>query len=223
MKRGLRYFILAVSLYILISAIYIISDNNEKTTLRAISGATIVSFEVLPICYIPLENGWNLISFCVNLSNKSIENAFSPINNSYRYVMEWNASNQEFMIYSPLAASNPFTVFDEEKSYFIYFKGENRTKLYAQGVTFENLNLSLLFGWETPTYPYEFEANITKYFSDEKFRYVMKWNVSNQEFMIYSPLAVLPEFEIISSGEGQFIYVKDVTGAHLFYNRTYLQ
>ncbi len=228
MKRGMKYLLCAILVYVLILSIYLLSPLPEKTGEKAnnsLTGAAVVRLEILPVCFIPLEQGWNLISFCTNLTNKSVESALSQINNSYRYLMQWNASSQEFMIYSPLAYSNPFDRFNENLSYFIYFEKNNKTDLYCHGNNFGDLNLSLLFGWNTPTYPYEFSTNITKHLSTlgDKYRYVMKWDASSQEFMIYSPLAYSNPFETIFSGEGQFINIKDSGGAYLFYNRTNLQ
>jgi hypothetical protein len=231
MKRGIKYLLCAILVYVLVLSVYLLSPPAEKTSEKipnSLTGAAVIGFEVLPLCFIPLEQGWNLISFCANLTNKSVENALSQINNSYRYVMQWNASNasnQQFMIYSPLSSSNSFTKFNENFSYFIYFEESNNTNLYCHGNNFNDLNLSQLFGWNTPTYPYEFTANITKYLSTlgGKYRYLMKWNVSSQQFMIYSPLSSLRPFETIMSGEGQFINIKDSGGAYLFYNRTDLQ
>jgi hypothetical protein len=228
MKRGIKYLLCAILVYVLILSVYLLSPPAEKTsekTANPMTGAAVVEFEVLPVCFIPLEQGWNLISFCTNLTNKSVESALSQINNSYRYVMEWNASSQSFMIYSPLAHSNPFDKFNENLSYFIYFQEINNTNLYCHGNNFGDLNLSLLLGWNTPTYPYEFAANITKYLSTlgGKYKYMMKWDASIQEFMLYSPLAYSNPFETISPGEGQFIGIKDAGGAYLFYNRTDLQ
>ncbi len=222
------YLLCAILVCILILFIYLLIPPAEKTGEKMpspITGGAVVGFEIAPFCFIPLEQGWNLISFCTNLTDKSVENALSQISGSYRYVMEWDASAQKFMIYSPLSSSNPFTKFNETLSYFIYSEESNITHLYCQGTDFGNLNLSLLSGWNTPTYPYMVTANITKYLSTlgGKYRYLMKWNASAQKFMIYSPLSSSKPFETILPTEGQFIYIDDAGGAHLFYNRTNLQ
>ncbi len=224
MKRSMKYLLCAILVLMLILSIYLLGSPAEKIS-NPLTGAAVVGFEIAPFCFTPLDHGWNLVSFCANLTNKSIKTALSQISGSYRYILEWNASSQNFMIYSPLSSSNPFTKFNENLSYFIYFEGSNKTNLYCQGTNFGNLNLSLLFGWNAPTYPYMFTVNITKYLSTlgGKYRYVMKWNASSQKFMIYSPLSALKPFETILSGEGQFINIEDAGGAHLFYNRTYLQ
>ncbi len=227
MKRGMKYLFCAILVCMLVLSIYLFNLPAEKTgekTPSPMTGRAVVRLEILPVCFIPLEQGWNLVSFCANLTNKSVEGALSQINKSYRYVMEWNASAQEFILYSPLAPINPFDKFNENMSYFIYFE-DNKTNLYCHGNNFGDLNLSLLSGWNTPTYPYEFTANITKYLSTlgDKYRYLMKWNVSSQEFMLYSPLAPINPFETMLSSEGQFININDIGGAHIFYNRTDLQ
>jgi len=201
---------------------------SQKNTITGLTPGTqataTISFRIVSPCTVHLEEGWNLVSFCANLTNKSIDNNLAEINNSYRYILEWNESRQEFDIYSPLASEKPFTMFNENKSYFIYFTN-GKYDLDIIGELYNDTNISLIFGWNVPFFPYEFSANITKYLNilEGSFRYLMKWNTTTQKFMIYSPLAAERPFEFINMGEGQFLYINNTFGATLFYNRSALQ
>lgn len=169
-------------------------------------------------CNIPIDPGWNYISICAQPSNTSIKAILSDI--PYRYVMVWNESAQAFDIYSPRAADPPFENFDLNKSYFIL--ATNSSLLSIRGPEFGDRNISLLHGWNPPAWPYLFTSNISCYLNSiaNKYRYVMKWNYSPQEFIIYSPKATHPQFETISRGEGQFILIIDPAGATLRYNKS---
>ncbi|MBW3022813.1 hypothetical protein KY308_01805 [Candidatus Woesearchaeota archaeon] len=223
MRRMLWVFL--VAMVIVIGLIASPKEQQYKSmTGKALQGASSVSFGILSACgNIPLRQGWNFISVCSNMTDKTIAQALYEINGSYRYVMEWNESAQEFLIYSPLAAQNPFYSLNENKSYFIYFV-PNQSELNPSGELFDNVTVNMLFGWNAPVYPYEDIVNISKSLEtiDSQYRYVMKWNATEQRFLIYSPLATDPEFTEISRGEGQFIYIQNTSGATLKYNRSIL-
>jgi len=194
-------------------------------TTRASAVGT-VSFTILPQeapCNMSLKQGWNMISLCAEPSNNSIARVLSTIN--YRYVLQWNATSQSFDVYSPQSANNKFTTFDANRSYFIYVAPAGTTNLSVPGNAFNDTNVSMIYGWNTPAYPYQFTANITKYLDSiaNKYRYLMKWNASQQQFMIYSPRQSEPQFTLIYMGEGQFINVNNAGGAVLRYNKTDLQ
>jgi len=218
---------LALSILVIIIALALVLVPKEQykgLTGKASQGTASVSFRILGPCgNIFMEDGWNLISICSNMTNKTIIPALSEIDGQYRYVMEWNGSSQEFLIYSPLAAINPFNEFNENKSYFIYLI-PGSAEINPSGNVFDEMQIFLLFGWNAPTYPYEQQADISGYLSTipGQYRYVMKWNATEQRFLIYSPLAAVPEFINISQGEGQFIYIENASGATLKYNRSIL-
>ena len=215
--------IISVSFFVYGTFLNESGKNTRQITGKSAVGTSSVSFRILSACNIYLKEGWNLVSICSNLTNKTIDKALNDINGSYRYVMEWNESNQSFLIFSPLAAQNPFTELKEDQSYFIYLlplSGE----INPTGHYFGDMNIPLIFGWNTPIYPYDFETGVEKYLEtiNESYRYVMKWNSTTQRFMIFSPLAAENEFYNISSGEGQFVYISNSSGATLKYNRTNL-
>ncbi|MCX6767520.1 MAG: hypothetical protein NTY90_02195 [Candidatus Micrarchaeota archaeon] len=170
-------------------------------------------------CKIDLLPGWNLFSMCSEPANKSVQSVLAGID--YRYVMQWNESAQEFGIYSPRAAQNPFAYLEMNRSYFVYLISP--ATLYLGGPFANDTNISLSQGWNAPAYPYEFTSNISVYFNESAFRYLMKWNASSQEFVLYSPRAAQNPFTKIFMGEGQFIYATDPAGTLLAYNRTALR
>jgi hypothetical protein len=196
-----------------------------SVTTKASDSGT-VSFTITPpsfACNMTLKQGWNLISLCAEPSNKSIASVLSSID--YRYVLQWNATSQSFDVYSPQSSGNKFTTFDTNQSYFVYVSSAGDSDFGFIGDEFGDKNVSMIYGWDTPTYPYQFSSNITKYLDSiaNKYRYLMKWNASEQLFMIYSPRQSEPLFMTIYMGEGQFINVNDAGGATLKYNKTELQ
>jgi len=197
----------------------------SPVTTKASDSGT-VSFTIMPpsfACNMTLKQGWNLISLCAEPSNNSIASVLSSID--YRYVLQWNQTGQSFDVYSPQSSGNKFTTFDNNQSYFVYISSAGDSSFGVLGDEFDDKNVSMIYGWNTPTYPYQFSSNITKYLDSiaNKYRYLMKWNASEQLFMIYSPRQSEPLFTTIYMGEGQFINVNDAGGAALKYNKTKLQ
>ncbi len=176
-----------------------------------------VFLTIAGLCTGPIVEGWNLISFCASLVNTSVDAAFQGID--FRFVMRWNETTQEFMIFSPLAAVNPFTEIEVNQSYFLYLNSLT-DEVSPSGTLFGDVNVSLVEGWDTPAYPYEFDSNFTFYFNGSVHRFHMKWNTSNQEFIIFSPRSANPPGQIMNVGDGQFIL--SITGNTIKYNRSNL-
>ena len=189
-----------------------------RATASSAQGSVGFTFVRTGICAVPLTQGWTLISLCANATDTSIATLLSGIN--YRYVMRWNVSNQSFDIFSPRAASPPFTTLEYNTSYFINLNSASAS-MQIPGVNVSDINVSLGSGWNGPGFPYNLTTNITLYFNTTTHRYLMKWNASAQEFIVYSPRAELPAFTLISGGEGQMLnaYQDDI----LRYNRTFLE
>jgi len=158
-------------------------------------------------CTLNFKQGWNLFSFCSELQDINLLNILSSIQGRYRYIMKWNTTSQEFDIYSPIAIQKPFTTFDDNESYFIYMYEDKNLNVEGDEAGPEYRNL--VTGWSTPSYPYRFTTTISNLISGiiQNFRYLMKWNPTNQEFDIYSKQALIKPFNEINIGEGQFIYV----------------
>jgi hypothetical protein len=156
-------------------------------------------------CSIYVETGWNFISLCSQVENYKIEKVLGYIDGLYSYILEWNEAEQEFQIWSYRGAK-PFTYFDEEKSYFIFYEGPDE-KINITGKLYENQDINLMEGWESPIYPYVFETRVS---GDElytlAFDYVLGWSRAKQEFEIYSTKAQEKEFDTLYPGEGFFIY-----------------
>ena len=217
-------FIMFLAILLIATSLTQIWAKNKQPSMDSITGKAYgtVEFTALteePPCSIELKPGWNYISLCANPDNYNISSIFSSV--EFRYVMEWNESTQEFMIYSPRAEVNPFDALNKNKSYFVYV--DIIDNLIVSGNDSEDENRSLVEGWNPPSYPYRFTANLTKYLDtiNDSYRYIMKWDNILQGFMIYSPRAAVNPFETISKGEGQFIYA--VENATLKYNKTYLE
>lgn len=174
---------------------------------------------ILPKCSTQFGEGWNFFSLCAEPDNNSVDEILKNI--SYRYIMRWNTTRREFDVYSPKSAVNPFDELKNNESYFVLLYSPE--DFYINGSENPDMNISLIHGWDAPSWPYLFETNVSKYFNDTAYRYIMKFNTSSQEFMVYSPRAA-PEarpFSKIFKAEGQFLYT--YFDNILKYNKTYLQ
>ena len=195
-------FILSFSIGIILMNAYYFAGYGLITG-RASDFGTISLFILPPDTFINLTQGWNFVSFYTNMTNYSVTKVLEPIDGEYLYVQEWNSSSQEFNTYS-VSGSKDFTEFDKNKSYFIFMLTDQQ--LPISGPYFSNLTIPLVNGWETPDYIYEYSTNITNNtFYNATFYYMQKWNVSNQDFLAYSPQAITKPFESIDATEGYFI------------------
>jgi len=219
----MKRLILILLIFLAITLVFYQNDKTTKQITGSATGTSYISFRILSDCNIFLGEGWNLISICSNMTNKTIEAALKDITGEYRYVLEWNESNQKFSVFSPLAVENPFTELSENKSYFVYLFSLNGS-INPGGKKFEDVEIPLVLGWNSPIYPYEFETDILKYLKsiNNSYKYVMVWNASEQRFLIFSAYSAINDFRNISSGEGQFIYISNASGAILKYNRSEL-
>ena len=182
-----------------------------------------VSFTILSadVCDIDLSQGWNLISICSNVTNTSIFSVFDKTQGNIRFVLDWEESQQRFRVFSPLQMNPPFTTFNLSKSYFVYYDNATNTTEDVQQNPRGDINLSLVQSYNTPVYPYEFATNISLYLGPiaNKTNFVLLWNASAQEFVVFSPLAADPPVKTIDKGDGQFILVSAVGGSNLTYRR----
>lgn len=158
-------------------------------------------------CNLDFKPGWNLFSFCSELTETDLLTVFSEINGKYRYIMQWDKTTQAFDIYSPRSLVKPFSDLDDNESYFIYMLEPYSFK--PEGIEAGAESRLLVEGWSTPSYPYRFPTLIETMILSIKpdLRYIMKWNTNNQAFDIYSPRALIQPFYDIKMGEGQFIYM----------------
>jgi hypothetical protein len=92
------------------------------------------------------------------------------------------------------------------------------------GTPIGDLNVSVSPEFNALTYPYTFTTNITKYITPirENVSFVLKWNTSGQEFIVFSPEAQHTDVNNISKGEGQFVFYTSSDGV-LRYNKSELQ
>lgn len=161
-----------------------------------------------------ITQGWSFISFYVYFNNKSITSVLSSVEGKYDYILEWNSSSQEFNSWSRIGTKQ-FTEFNENKSYFIYFN--QAAAIDLSGRFYTNKTIPLELGWESPDYIYEYSSNITnRTFYGINFTYMQKWNVSSQEFLVYSPKSSSPQFTLIEAGEGYLILTE---GGNITYIR----
>lgn len=175
-----------------------------------------VYLNLLAQCNFNIDTGWNFFSLCADANEKRIANTFE--NTTYRYVMRWNTTRMEWDIYSPRAAENSFDNMTINESYFVLVYSLDTMSL--DGTQNTDMNISMIEGWDAPSWPYLFDANITKYFNETMHRYMMKWNQSGQEFLIYSPRATENPFTTIYRADGQMLYA--YYNQTLVYNKTYL-
>jgi len=182
-----------------------------------------VFLDILGRCSKTFEQGWNFVSFCKNLSDARVGEVFSQINNSIKYVLEWDESLQEFKAFSFNQMNPSFTTFNQSKSYFILYNNATSRQLDMEGSNINiNITQRLRQGWNSVNYPYIQMATVRKYLSSlgSNFSFMMKWNQSSQSFIIFSPSAAEPQLTTIDTAEGQFILVTAANGSVLTYNVT---
>jgi hypothetical protein len=159
--------------------------------------------------------GWNFVSFYPQLLNYSIESVLAGASGQYEYILEWNGTSQDFNLWSRNGVKD-FDEFNKNKSYFIFFTGTN-TSLNLSGARFGDYNITLPQGWEAPLWPYEYDASVSgQVFYNASFDYMLTWNRSDQEFMVYSIQSSTPDFNSILAGDGYFIKTE---GGKLVYVR----
>lgn len=200
---------------IVVLSIYLSPENkfSPEITGAAPSGGVSITIEGNSQ-FIPLQQGWNFISFYLNMQNYSISEVFSSIEGYYAYILGWNSSAQEFDVWSSQGAQE-FTSFNENKSYFVFMT--EAKNLSVGGRFYGNKTIVLVQGWEAPDYIYEFPSNITNTtFYGINFSYMQKWNVSSQEFLVYSHLSSSQPFDKILASEGYLILTE---GGNLTYVR----
>lgn len=219
-----RYFLLTYLIILLIALIMgflaynIAKDNNlQKGQITGQTYSGVISIMILPRCIANIGNGWVFFSPCANTTNNSIDEIFN--NKDYRYILKWNVSKMEWDIFSPRAIENPFESIDLNNSYFILAYTNDTISII--GNESQDMEINLVEGWNAPSWPYLFSTNVTKYVNESKHRYLLKWNASLQEFLIFSPRAIENEFTTIEKAEGQMLY--SYFSDTLVYNKTYLR
>ncbi len=213
--------------YIVFATTTVVKDIMERTSepqkeITGLASNGVVSINLIQVCNIQLQEGYNFISLCANTSNMSILKILEPLQGQYEFVLRWNAASQDFDAFSPQAASNSFTEFESNQSYFIYM--DQSDTLDVSGTEFGDMNISLIQQFNSPSYPYQFTANVSKYITpiQNYVSFVLAWNVSGQNFITYSPQAAQQEFDTIDKGEGQMIYITSPS-AVLSYQKSALQ
>lgn len=202
-KRGRRILLIIISIILIAGILLLLLVDIGWFTGKAISGNIGLTILGADLQQFDLLKGWNFISFDVQLSDYDIQTALTPIDGYYDYIQEWDSTTQDFKVWSKLGQKD-FTTFNVNKSYFIYVNQNihfNRT-----GRFFHNWTITLLPGWETPDYVLIDSSNVSgNSFKGIAFDYMQKWNASNQDFLVYSPLSASNSFDRINQGEGYFI------------------
>ena len=179
-------------------------------TIIAGQGTIGVTIEDSGDCNLDFKQGWNLFSFCSELTDSNLLNLLTPIDGKYLFIMEWDDIAKEFQIYSTLASDlPPFDIFNDDKSYFIYVTEDVTLELIDPESPIETRNL--LYGWNAPSYPYRNSITIQTLTQDilSDVLFIMKWDKINKQFNILSFLSTdSPPFTQVNKGEGMFIYME---------------
>lgn len=155
-------------------------------------------------CVLQLEKGLNFVSICEELSDSdySIENILRLIGD-YEYILEWDAFERRYRLWNK-EGTQEFSKFDKEKSYFIYYTGEPRA-VSLEGKLYEDIDIEVPRGLNTPIYPYETYAEIKEdNFYGLNFDYIFVWDNKNKKFRMYNSDGT-QEINKILFGEGFFV------------------
>lgn len=68
-----------------------------------------------------LSSGWETPAYIYNYPTNVSGSQFNNV--TFSYMQKWNASNQDFLAYSPVALSNPFSDIQASEGYFILTQG----------------------------------------------------------------------------------------------------
>lgn len=213
-KGGVKFLVIVMSVTLLATMLFALGGElGWNITGDAVStiGLTILGGEVQRI---NLTQGWNFISFFVQMNDYDVEDVFRSIDGYYVYIQEWDPSNQDFDIWSKYGQKD-FTALEKNKSYFIWVTQD--IELEVRGLFYENWTIAVLPGWDTPNYVFYTSSNVSgNSFYGTTFDYMQKWNASNQEFLAYSPLAASKPFDKVHQSEG---YLIRTNGGDVVYTR----
>jgi hypothetical protein len=184
-------------------------EPSEKKSVNIPTANALVTTRVRVVrdCYWHYTKGWNQFSFCVNRTNHTVRDVFSEIEGDYRFVLRWNASTQNFDVYSPLSSNNPFDELTPNESFFVMYLPEEEYTQESE-YYFEDVAVPLEQSWNAVPYPFEFPANFTTidpYLGD--YRFILKWNATNQAFDVYSPRSSQNTVNSVGAGEGYMLYL----------------
>jgi hypothetical protein len=142
------------------------------------------------------------------MENTKINNTLSYIQGLYDYILEWDESKQEFKIWSS-KGTKQFDNFNPKKSYFIFYQGPLE-RVNLTGPLYDSLDISLLKGWNSPVYPFDFSSKISgNQFYNIKFSYMQDWDRQMQSFKVYSTNSTQPGFDTIYAGNGFLIMTEN--------------
>jgi len=174
--------------------------------------------------YLYLHEGYTLISFPFNLSNYSIREVLKPILDKVRFVLRWNPYKQDYEVWSPHDSDPPFDEFDPRHAYFILVPVEGGVYLPINGTYIDDMNISVIEGWNTIAWPYEFSQKIKIALAsiDGNYSWVLRWKTSVQDFQAYTPHDANPPFDTFDKGFGYFVKI-DVASELIVFERESLE
>ena len=164
----------------------------------------------------PLEQGWNLISY-PPLLEREAEDIFAPIADNLEVVFMYNASSPggEWKSYSPdrPAFLNTLTKIDPEYGYWI--KMDNADSLELEWLVPYDRTYNLNIGWNLISSPYMEETNISEAFApiNNRLQSVFSYDAfdSGNEWKSYNPdrLPFLNTLITLKPERGYWILVND--------------
>lgn len=180
------------------------------------------SLTIEGLCIFDLAANWNFISLCAEPLNKTVDSVTQSISGDYDYILKWNETSQAYDLYSIYATSKPFNELEQNSSYFLHMT-DSHTGFSVSGNTTGSMNISLVNKWNSPSWPYEFARDVSRYMGtiNGSWEYLLKWDATAQSYSLYSIYAATKPFTQIFKGEGQFMYI-NASSAVLVYNRTAL-
>jgi len=179
-----------------------ISDTRIVTILNNVTN--IASFNI------SLNQGWNLISIPLNLSNNSIDYIFSSIENNYSKILTYNSSDigNEWRIYDKnnLNKSNLENI---EMQNGIWIQMLQNGTLSLSGTAINNITYNLKQGLNLISYPLLNEKNTSVVFSqiNSSLNNVLSYEDNN--WLSYSPLKneLLNTLKKVKPGFGYLVNV----------------
>lgn len=148
---------------------------------------------------ISLTQGWNLISFPLNLTNKSIKDVFKDV--SFKSVFGYGSWNYYFN-----ETDNNLNTINETNGYWI--NSLNNQTLTIEGKEFDSINLSLKQGWNLIGYPSLNSTLINETLNNLNYSVVYTYNNSNWLSYIPNRNDSLNTLKYFLPGYGYWVWIR---------------
>lgn len=168
---------------------------------------------------ISLVNGCNLISIPKEVDDWNVSKVLSSIYGKYEIVWMYNASDDNWRVYSPGPAPDNLKFMNPVFGYWVTVNVTS-TNLEIEGTNFNPTNITLVNGWNLIGYPYAETQEISSALSsiDGKYSVVWEYNASDTSdpWKLYYPTDSVDTIHYMKPGVGYWIKATEATTLYLY-------